>query len=49
MDGLALIEPTDLYNLLNQGALHPVLSDPNYLLLVGKYISNKHSAMNVNE
>ena len=36
MAGMALIEPMDLYNLLNQGVQYPSLSDPNYLLLLGK-------------
>ena len=36
MAGMVLIEPTDLYNLLNQGTQYPCLSDPNYLLLLGK-------------
>ena len=36
MAGMALIEPMDLYNLLNQGIQYPSLSDPNYLLLLGK-------------
>ncbi len=33
---MVLIEPTELYNLLNQGTIYPALSDPNYLLLLGK-------------
>jgi len=34
MSGLELIEPTLLYNLLNEGTSFPALSDPNYLLLI---------------
>lgn len=34
MSGMELIEPTELYNLLNQGTTYPCLSDPNYLLLL---------------
>jgi len=34
MAGIELIEPTDLYNILNQGTTYPCLSDPNYLLLL---------------
>ena len=36
MSGMELIEPTELYNLLNQGTTYPCLSDTNYLLLLGK-------------
>lgn len=36
MAGLELCEPTELYNLLNQATVYPCLSDPNYLLLLGK-------------
>ena len=32
--GLEIINPTELYNLLNQGGKYPELSDPNYLLLI---------------
>ncbi|CAH1801705.1 unnamed protein product [Owenia fusiformis] len=34
MAELQLIEPTELYNILNQGTRYPALSDPNYLLLL---------------
>ncbi|ELT94562.1 hypothetical protein CAPTEDRAFT_126144 [Capitella teleta] len=34
MVGLDLLEPTDLYNLLNQATKYPFLSDPAYLLLL---------------
>jgi len=34
MAGVELIDPTELYNLLNQGTTYPCLSDPNYLLLL---------------
>lgn len=33
-DGLQLIEPTTLYNKLQQATVYPNLSDPNYLLLI---------------
>lgn len=32
--GLTLIEPTELYNILNQSTVYSNLSDPNYLLLL---------------
>ena len=34
---IVLIEPTELYNILNQQTVYPCLSDPNFLLLLGKY------------
>jgi len=37
MEGLVLIEPTDLYNMLQQASVYSNLSDNNYLLLIGKY------------
>ena len=36
MEGLVLIEPTDLYNMLQQASVYSNLSDNNYLLLIGK-------------
>ena len=35
MEGLILLEPTDLYNMLQQATQFTNLSDPNYLLLIG--------------
>lgn len=35
-DGLTFIEPKALYNLLQQATFYSCLSDPNYLLLIGK-------------
>lgn len=40
MAGIELMEPTDLYNILNQETVHPALSDPNHLLLLGKLGDN---------
>lgn len=34
MIGLVLIEPTELYNILNQQTVYPCLSDTNFLLLL---------------
>ncbi|XP_050410627.1 serine/threonine/tyrosine-interacting-like protein 1 [Patella vulgata] len=34
MDGLRLLEPCDLYNMLQQATVYSCLSDPNYLLLM---------------
>ncbi|XP_074656383.1 serine/threonine/tyrosine-interacting-like protein 1 [Tubulanus polymorphus] len=34
MEGLELIEPTELYNILNQSTEYPCVSDQNYLLLL---------------
>ena len=36
VSGIRLLEPTCLYNWLNQGGIYPKLSDPNYLLLIGE-------------
>lgn len=35
--GFVLIQPTVLYNILQQKKFYPCLSDPNYLILLGKY------------
>lgn len=35
-EGLELLEPTDLYNILQQSTCFSNLSDPNYLLLIGE-------------
>jgi len=35
-EGLEILEPTDLYNLLQQSTVYSNLSDPNYLLLIGR-------------
>lgn len=34
MAGMVMCEPTELYNILQQGTIYPCLSDPNYLLLI---------------
>ena len=39
--GVELIEATELYNLLNLGLHYPCLSDPNFLLLLGKLVYNR--------
>lgn len=35
-EGLEILDPTDLYNMLQQATIYSNLSDPNYLLLIGK-------------
>ena len=40
MDGLVQLEPTDLYNMLQQATNFSNLSDQNYLLLIGKRLLN---------
>jgi len=35
MAKIVLIEPTELYNILNQQTVYPCLSDSNFLLLLG--------------
>ncbi|KAK2165902.1 hypothetical protein LSH36_44g03067 [Paralvinella palmiformis] len=47
MAGLELIEPTDLYNLLNQGTRFPALSDPNYLLLLDARKNNEYNESHI--
>lgn len=47
MAGLKLIEPTQLYNLLNQGTNYPCLSDPNYLLLLDARAKNEYNESHV--
>lgn len=49
VDGLTLIEPMNLYNILMQhNAGYPSVSDPNYLLLLGKlYIVDISSFLNL--
>jgi len=37
MAKIVLIEPTELYNILNQETVYPCLSDQNFLLLLGKW------------
>lgn len=39
MYGLCLLEPTELYNLLNEETFHPRLSDSVFMLLLGKIIT----------
>lgn len=36
-DFMSLMEPTQLYNILNESFQYPCLSDPNFLLLLGMY------------
>jgi len=38
ISGLLLIEPMELYNLLNQEAIHPSLSDSIFMLLLGNIV-----------
>lgn len=40
-ENLELLEPTDLYNLLQQSTVYSNLSDPNFLLLIGKVVLKK--------
>jgi len=39
MSGLRLIQPTELYNLINQETKYPCLSDPVFMLLIGEPVS----------
>lgn len=34
MEGMKILEPNELYNMLNQKTVYPALSDPNYMLLL---------------
>jgi hypothetical protein len=36
-EGLELLEPTELYNMLQQATVFSNLTDPNYMLLMGEY------------
>lgn len=36
-EGLELLEPTELYNMLQQATIFSNLTDTNYMLLMGKY------------
>jgi len=47
MAGMELIDPTILYNLLNQGTQFPCLSDPNYLLLIDARSKEDYSESHV--
>jgi len=38
MSGMRLIQPTELYNLLNQETKYPCLSDPVFMLLIGELL-----------
>ena len=38
MSGMRLIEPTELYNLINQEIKYPCLSDAVFMLLVGEIL-----------
>jgi len=38
MPGLRLIQPTELYNLINQETKYPCLSDPVFMLLIGELL-----------
>jgi len=44
MSGLRLIEPTVLYNLLNQETKYPCLSDPVFMLLIGERATRNFTA-----
>ena len=37
---IVMCEPTELYNILQQATSYPCLSDPNYLLLLGKLVQS---------
>lgn len=39
-EGLELLEPTELYNMLQQATIFSNLTDPNYMLLMGRPIDN---------
>lgn len=41
VDGLLLMEPIQLYNILMQMEHYPCVSDPSYLLLLGEHLSNQ--------
>jgi len=47
MDGLELIEPNDLYNLLQQGTNFSCLSDTNYLLLIDARKKNDYNESHI--
>ncbi|XP_076452305.1 serine/threonine/tyrosine-interacting-like protein 1 [Babylonia areolata] len=46
-DGLELIEPNALYNLLQQATVYSCLSDPNYLLLIDARIKSEYNESHV--
>lgn len=45
-EGLELLDPTELYNMLQQATIFSNLTDPNYLLLMGKYLEFIYFIMN---
>lgn len=47
MEGLVLIDPTDLYNLLQQSTIYSNLSDQNYLLLIDARNKNEYNESHV--
>ncbi|XP_060595467.1 serine/threonine/tyrosine-interacting-like protein 1 [Ruditapes philippinarum] len=47
MEGLALIEPNELYNMLQQAAVYSNLSDNNYLLLIDARNKNEYNESHV--
>jgi len=47
MEGLELIEPNDLYNLLQQGTNFSCLSDTNYLLLIDARKKNDYNESHI--
>lgn len=47
MDGLVLLEPTDLYNMLQQATTFSNLSDQNYLLLIDARNKNEYNESHI--
>ncbi|KAL4223112.1 Serine/threonine/tyrosine-interacting-like protein 1 [Mactra antiquata] len=47
MEGLVLLEPTELYNMLQQATVYPNLSDLNYLLLIDARNKNDYNESHV--
>ncbi|KAK3083863.1 hypothetical protein FSP39_004313 [Pinctada imbricata] len=46
-EGLVLLEPTDLYNMLQQATVYSKLTDPNYLLLIDARKKNEYNESHV--
>lgn len=46
-EGLDILEPTDLYNMLQQSTIYSNLSDPNYLLLIDARNKNEYNESHV--
>ncbi|ESP00991.1 hypothetical protein LOTGIDRAFT_238401 [Lottia gigantea] len=47
MDGLKLLEPSELYNILQQSTVFSCLSDPNYLLLMDARKKNEYNESHI--